>query len=149
MPNTPIRAIVIHCTASATTTTRAKVDSWHRARGFSGIGYHWLLHQERDGRIVIEAGRAESVQGAHARVGGYNSHTLGICCAGDPRGGHPWSPEQRKALVALIADRCRAHRLTSANVYGHCETDPEHRPDCPGVDMDALRADVAVALGER
>ena len=148
MPNTPIRAIVIHCTASATTTTRAKVDSWHKARGFSGIGYHWLVRESAEGP-VIEAGRAESVQGAHAVVGGYNVRTIGICCAGDPRGGHPWSPEQRKALVALIADRCQAHGLTSADVYGHCETDPEHRPDCPGVDMDALRADVAVALGER
>lgn len=142
MPHLPIRRIVIHCTASPTTTTAADVDRWHKERGWSGIGYHWLVSAGG----LIEAGRPEDQVGAH--VYGHNTGSIGICASGNPAAGDHWDAEQRLALVQMIADRCQAHGLTSQDVLGHCELDPTGKPDCPGLNMDNVRLEVAHALGE-
>lgn len=73
-----IRFITIH--ASATTPSMdigvEEVTQWHLDRGWSDIGYHWLIR--RDG--TWEKGRPSVYQGAH--VGGFNSGNLGICMVG-------------------------------------------------------------------
>lgn len=70
--------IVVHC--SATTPTMdwgmKEIDDLHRARGWRGIGYHWVIR--RDGRI--EQGRNEEDVGAHAR--GFNEKSIGVCLIG-------------------------------------------------------------------
>jgi N-acetyl-anhydromuramyl-L-alanine amidase AmpD len=53
-----------------------EIDSWHKERGWSKIGYHDVIR--RDG--TLEFGRAENEVGAHAR--GYNSISVGICMVG-------------------------------------------------------------------
>jgi N-acetyl-anhydromuramyl-L-alanine amidase AmpD len=70
--------IVIHCAA-----TPAKMDigakeisEWHKARGFSEIGYHFVIR--RDGSR--ETGRNINAVGAH--VVGYNHKSVGICLVG-------------------------------------------------------------------
>lgn len=54
----------------------ATIDSWHRARGFDGIGYHYVIH--RDG--TVESGRPTDEYGAHTI--GYNNRSVGVCLAG-------------------------------------------------------------------
>jgi N-acetyl-anhydromuramyl-L-alanine amidase AmpD len=54
----------------------AEIDKWHRDRGFAQIGYHWVIR--RDG--TVEAGRPESVTGAHVR--GMNTGKIGVCVVG-------------------------------------------------------------------
>lgn len=53
-----------------------EIDRWHKQRGWSGIGYHWVI--KRDG--TIEDGRPVNKVGAHVK--GYNTGSLGLCMVG-------------------------------------------------------------------
>lgn len=78
-----INEIIVHCSATAEGKdfTTAQIKQWHLARGFSDIGYHWVIY--RDGSV--HAGRDESKIGAHCT--GHNSYSIGVCyiggCASD------------------------------------------------------------------
>ena len=54
-----------------------EIDQWHKSRGWSGCGYHYIIR--RDGSL--EFGRKEEKIGAH--VAGHNSYSIGICMVGD------------------------------------------------------------------
>lgn len=112
-----INTIIIHC--SATTEgfdfTAANIDAWHRERGFSQIGYHYVVRL--DG--TVEKGRPESMIGAHCL--GQNTNSIGVCYIGgldtlgfpkDTR-----TPAQKSALVALIREL--KSRYPRAQIYGH------------------------------
>lgn len=73
-----ITTIIIHCAATKPSMDigKAEIDKWHRARGFFGIGYHYVIR--RDGSL--ETGRDLNKIGAHAQ--GHNSDSIGICLAG-------------------------------------------------------------------
>jgi len=74
----PIEYIIIHCTATPEGREHDVNDirSWHKAKGWSDIGYHYLI--KIDG--TIEPGRSVEIPGAHAR--GYNSDSIGIVYVG-------------------------------------------------------------------
>ena len=115
-----INEIIIHCsdTREGKDYTVKDITSWHIARGFRTIGYHYVIY--RDGSI--HAGRPEEEQGAHCLEGGHNRHSIGICYIGgksadgkkhmDTR-----TPEQKEALLSLLR-RLKA-RYPHARVYGH------------------------------
>ena len=140
------RGLVVHCSGSPTTTTLEVIEGWHRENGWrcstSGVscGYHYVI--QKGG--VVRKGRPDHAIGAH--VAGFNTGRLGICVTGSPAKGKPWDPEEERALVLLLTDLCRAYRLDSSAVVGHCDLDPEAKPDCPGVDMGAIRERVRVRL---
>lgn len=73
-----INMFVIHCAATTPSMDIGKkeIDRWHRARGFFGIGYHFVIR--RDGSL--EEGRPLEKAGAHAS--GYNENSVGICLVG-------------------------------------------------------------------
>lgn len=87
--------IIIHHSASADVPA-AEIHKWHKNRGFSGIGYHFLIRQ--DG--TIEEGRPLETIGAHAGKEG-NPDSIGICLTGNFEN-YPPKPEQITALVELI-----------------------------------------------
>src|SRR5215207_10561576 len=66
--------IVVHCTATpeGREFSRDAIVKMHQARGFTTIGYHWLVHL--DGRA--EPGRPEEQVGAH--VAGHNANSIGV-----------------------------------------------------------------------
>lgn len=68
--------IVLHHAAGSTCDART-IHAWHLGRGFSGIGYHFLVRKNG----TIERGRAENLVGAH--VAGHNSDSIGICFEGN------------------------------------------------------------------
>lgn len=72
-----IKYIVIHHSKSSLKTTAEDIDKWHRARGWAGIGYHFVI--EGTGKIV--RGREISRIGAHVK--GKNTNSIGICVVGD------------------------------------------------------------------
>ena len=41
----PIKEIIIHCTATVEgkMVRVSDVDRWHKAKGWNGIGYHYLI----------------------------------------------------------------------------------------------------------
>jgi N-acetylmuramoyl-L-alanine amidase len=148
--------IILHHTALPYTTTSAEaVRRWHvEKRGFSDIGYHYLVRMHR-GLPIVEAGRPVSERGAHC----YGHQTgIGVCVAGD------WStmdPRQYKQLwdrvIAHLAGLCRGHSIPVVDILGHHEADPPASrrargcppTECPGtrIDMDAIRATVTRYLG--
>lgn len=70
-----ITAVVWHWTANYIDQGHvgvAEIDRIHTARGFDGIGYHFVV--KRDG--TIEIGRNINIQGAHAL--GFNKRSIGI-----------------------------------------------------------------------
>lgn len=118
--------IVIHHSASArNTTTVALIDQWHRARGFDGVGYHFVITS--DGKT--HAGRHIDRPGAH--VAGHNADTIGICVVGDnTKPGERWNPAQVTALLRTI-DMLRAiHPVLK--VVGHRDLAPT---ECPGLEI--------------
>lgn len=94
-----------------------EIDSWHRARGFLGIGYHFVI--KRDG--TIEEGRPHDTIGAH--VSGHNHNSLGICMVGgiDDKGKpeNNFTDAQFHALKVLLAGLTNLY--PEAKVQGHGE----------------------------
>lgn len=112
-----INKIILHCSATEEGKDFRAVDvkKWHLQRGFSDIGYHYII----DINGMIESGRDLSVIGAHCK--GYNSDSIGICYIGgldrlkkpkDTR-----TEYQKLSLRNLIKEL----RVTFGNipVYGH------------------------------
>jgi peptidoglycan hydrolase-like protein with peptidoglycan-binding domain len=62
----PISEIIVHCTATpeGKDYTVADIRSWHKQRGWSDIGYHYVVY--RDGRVMT--GRPVGQVGAHVRT---------------------------------------------------------------------------------
>ena len=115
-----ITKLIIHCSATpeGRDYTVADIDRWHRARGFKGIGYHYVIY--RDGSV--HPGRAVEVIGAHCA--GQNANSIGICYIGglaadgktakDTR-----TPAQKEALRKLVAEL--KAKYPGVTVHGHRE----------------------------
>ena len=72
--------VFVHCSATKNDLIKIgvkEIDEWHRARGWDGCGYHFVI--KRDGP-VIESGCAENKIGTH--TSGFNKNSLGICFIG-------------------------------------------------------------------
>lgn len=114
-----INEIIVHCSATleGRSFNAADIDRWHRQRGFSRIGYHYVVLL--DG--VIERGRPEEVVGAHCK--GHNRRSIGVCYIGGlDRNNQPKDTRtaaQRHALLQLMRELKR--RFPAATVHGHCE----------------------------
>lgn len=128
MDKTKIKGLVVHCSATKANhdVNADEIDRWHRQKGWSGIGYHFVI--KRDG--TIENGRMIDETGAHAR--GFNKGTLGICMVGG-RGdnGKPennFTPEQERALEKLIKELYDFYPITF--IVGHRDL-PKVNKACP------------------
>ena len=78
-----LNRVILHCSATpeGREVSVETIREWHtdpppRGRGWSDIGYHYVIHL--DGKI--EAGRPIEVQGAH--TSGENEDSIGICYIG-------------------------------------------------------------------
>lgn len=115
-----INEIIVHCTATpeGKDFSVADIDRWHRARGFDGIGYHYVVC--RDGSV--HKGRDVAKSGAHCK--GHNAGSIGVCYVGgmtaDGKTPKDTRTEaQRAALRALVERLRREHQ--GASVHGHNE----------------------------
>ena len=115
-----IKEIIIHCSATpeGKDFTAAQIKQWHLARGFSDIGYHYVIY--RDGSI--HTGRDESVSGAHCT--GHNTISIGVCYIGgvasDGKTPKDTRTEaQKKTLITLL--RTLKARYPKATIHGHRE----------------------------
>lgn len=130
-----VDTIFIHCAATRPdwmddkplAEKVAEIARWHKAKGWSAIGYHWII--DRDG--AVSKGRPETAVGAHAQ--GHNTGSIGICLIG----GHGssendafaenFTPEQDMALRSLIEDI--KTRTPIKRIRGHNEVAAKA---CPG-----------------
>ena len=113
-----INEIIVHCSATqeGKDFTIADIDRWHRQRGFTKIGYHYVIY--RDGTIHV--GRNESEVGAHCL--GHNQTSIGICYIGglSSDGKTPKDTRtdaQKKALTTLL--QALKKKYPSASIHGH------------------------------
>jgi hypothetical protein len=136
--NKPVETIFIHCSATRADWLEnapladkvAEIDRWHRARGWSRIGYHWVI--DRDGAVA--PGRLETEIGSHVK--GHNTGSIGICLVGghgsnenDPFAKN-YTPEQDWALRELI-EKIRK-RADIKRIRGHHEVAAKA---CPGFNV--------------
>lgn len=132
-----INLIVVHCTAtpSGRDCTAADIRRYHLSRGFSDIGYHYLVRLNGD----IEAGRPESLVGAHAK--GHNAGSIGVAYIGGlDRNGNPCDTRtaaQREALRTLLTRLRR--RYPAAKIIGHRDVAAKA---CPCFDAKSEYADL-------
>jgi len=130
-----INKIIVHCSDSSWGTEKV-VDQWHKQRGWSGCGYHFVILNDRptstsilkslDGAICPSRG-LETV-GAHCK--GHNKHSIGICLIGKDT----FTDAQYHSLVALIWEL--------RSLYGHIPMF-EHREfnsgkTCPNFNLDTV-----------
>jgi N-acetyl-anhydromuramyl-L-alanine amidase AmpD len=108
---------------------RAEIDQWHRERGFSRIGYHWVIRRNGD----IEAGRKPTCLGAHTV--GFN-HYLGVCLVGgmgdSGQSDCNFTRAQWKSLENLVLGLTTAY--PEIPVIGHRDVAAK---DCPTFDASA------------
>lgn len=127
-----IKRLIIHHSASPRETTVEQLAEWHKARGFSAIGYHRVI----DGNGKLHATRPLTIQGAHAL--GCNHDSWGICVMGDnTREDRKWSEVQIEALARFV-DAC-AEIVPGLVVCGHRDAvGGKTATECPGLDVRAL-----------
>ena len=129
--------IVVHCSASKPSedTDAATIDRWHRQRGFTMIGYHYVIKADPDG--TIESGRDEEAVGAH--VVGYNSVSVGVCMVGGVTANGPsgkpvnnFTGAQFASLTKLLKEL--KVKYPSAKIQGHRDF-PNVAKACPCFDV--------------
>jgi N-acetyl-anhydromuramyl-L-alanine amidase AmpD len=119
--------LVVHVSATRPSQDygAVEIDRMHRAKGWAGIGYHFVIR--RNGKV--ETGRAVNQVGAH--VEGWNSISLGICMIGGiSEAGQPEdnaTQAQKLALQQLL--RMLAERYPHARILGHRDLSPDKDHD--------------------
>lgn len=118
-----IRKLVLHCSATrpGQRVGVAEIDRWHRQRGFSQIGYHFVVLP--DG--TIRRGRDVEKIGAHAK--GHNSDSIGICYIGGvDASGRPADTrtEAQRAALCFLLQQLR-ERFPEAEIVGHRDLSPD------------------------
>jgi hypothetical protein len=115
--------IVIHCSATGPDEDigRDEIDDMHVARGWSGIGYQYVVR--RNG--LIEFGRGGDQVGAHAK--GVNKRSVAVCLVGGvDKHGRPannFTPEQWRSADLLVA--ILRHAYGDAEILGHRDLSPD------------------------
>lgn len=130
-----INEIIVHCSATREgfDYTISDITNWHKKRGFTTIGYHYVIY--RDGSI--HTGRNINVSGAHCE--GHNSHSVGVCYIGglenrlNPKNWKYDIPKdtrtaaQKASLLKLLKELKRLY--PTAKIIGHRDTSPDKNGD--------------------
>lgn len=115
-----ITEIIVHCTATpeGKDYTVDDIRKWHKERGWSDIGYHYVI--DRKGHILT--GRDVDTIGAHCE--GHNAHSIGVVYIGgvSALNGKPKDTRTLAQKAGLI--RCLTELKSiypQAKIYGHCD----------------------------
>ena len=155
--------IVIHTAAAIDRNIDVKkIDAWHKARGWSEIGHHFVIIDDQHDNLpdgTIQEGRSLSKIGAHTR--GLNKMSIGIVMVGhgDKR---ELTDKQLESLLQLLQSLLRQYpEIKIDNVIGHSELD--HlinkgvldesyltRTTCPGrkVNMEEIRDKLRMRISD-
>lgn len=112
-----VNRLICHCSATAEGKdfTVEDITRWHKAQGWSTIGYHYVIY--RDGSV--HEGRDVNLIGAHCS--GYNTGSIGICYIGGvDASGKPKDTRteaQKQAFRTLLSQLRKMY--PHAKIYGH------------------------------
>lgn len=137
--------VILHCSDSSFGNA-ALIDSWHRTKGWSGIGYHYVIingwisskkfHADFNG--TVETGRPLD-DDADLEPDEIGAHTLGhnravgICLIGKS-GQFTW--QQTDALLDLLLVLKR--QFGSIEIYQHSDFEI-NKPYCAGFTTEQMR----------
>jgi hypothetical protein len=141
-----ISKIIVHWSASHSTTTVEDIRLWHKQKGWKDIGYHRVvLHPDsvkskpvkpgdllKKGRPMNDDSYLEDWErGAHTL--NQNSDSVGICVIGDKK--YPLHPLQAIALQQALELLIERFKLKRSDVYCHRDFGGS---ECPGLEIYAL-----------
>jgi hypothetical protein len=144
-----IENIFVHCSAREFGDALS-IDASHKHRGWSGIGYHFVVlngkpnawmdekwdfldGQIHSGRPFDDDPNFEPNEiGAHVKD--RNSDSIGICLIGKKS----FTDKQLESAKTLLVNLLDFTGLEINDVLGHCE-DPNTRKTCPNIPMDDFR----------
>lgn len=143
----PLNSIILHSTATREgyDYTLDDIREWHINRGWSDIGYHYVIY--RNGAIKL--GRPIELAGAHTK--GYNDDSIGIVYVGgmDSEGLEAKDTRtlaQRVSMRILIAYLKAKHGIKEVLGHKQCSS-----TECPSFDVEELnrqsRYDMIIAYG--
>jgi len=131
----PWRYIIIHHSATMAATVQS-ITQGHLARGFTDIGYHFLINNgrsagTRNGEVTATDRWVNQLAGAHTKVTDhpeFNNEGIGICLVGDFEAGPP-TPEQMAALTMLVLALRQHYAIPIDRIGGHRDFE---KTECPG-----------------
>lgn len=138
--------LVVHASATPPTLDigAAEIRQWHLQKGWSDIGYHFVIR--RNGKVEI--GRPENQVGSH--VAGRNSNSLGICLVGGTdarqRPENNFTAEQWASLQTLLMRLTQ--KYPGATILGHRDFPGVHKA-CPCFDAIEWAADLQLPAARR
>lgn len=112
-----ITEIIVHCTATpeGRSYTVGDIRKWHRQKGWSDIGYHYVVYLDGS----IHEGRSVDMIGAHTV--NHNAHSIGVCYVGgvdsQMRAKDTRTEVQKDSLVKLLKELKKIY--PTARIYGH------------------------------
>ena len=124
-----INEIIVHCSATkeGVPVTVESIRQWHLMRGFSDIGYHYVI----DLNGGIHKGRDIDKVGAHCL--NHNVYSIGVCYVGgldaNGKAKDTRTQAQKEALVNLLKALKVNH--PKATIHGHRDF---AKKDCPCYD---------------
>ena len=132
-PDRPVDRVFLHCSASDRPEhdNVATMRNWHLARGWSDVGYHFVIRRSGE----IETGRPIEKAGAHAA--GHNIASVGVCVVGGKAraGRQPCNFTARQwASLAALVDTLKRDHPTIESVIGHNDVSSK---TCPIFDVAA------------
>ena len=126
-----INKIILHCSATpeGRHTTVEDIRLWHKAQGWSDIGYHYVVYL--DGSVHL--GRPIEVSGAHTKR--LNKNSIGVVYVGgidaiNFKAKDTRTPEQKEALDCLLNELMGTY--SGATLHGHNEFASKA---CPSFDV--------------
>ena len=110
-----LNKIIIHAAATKPTMDIGveEIRSWHLQRGWSDIGYHYVVR--KDGSI--EQGRPIDRVGSHVK--GQNTGSIGVCWVGGYGGVDDRNEAQKESLIRLI--KALQVSFGQMSLHGHNE----------------------------
>lgn len=153
----PINKIIIHCSATreGQDVTVDTIRKWHLKRGFSDIGYHYVIYADGS----VHEGRPLTKIGAHTT--GFNTGSIGICYIGglDKTTGKPKDTRtdaQKCAMCNLVKEligrfptikEVKGHRDYSPDKNGNGKVDKwEWVKSCPCFDVEPWCRSVGILV---
>ena len=126
-----INKIILHCTATpeGRHTTVNDIRLWHKAQGWSDIGYHYVVYLNGS----VHLGRPIEVSGAHTKS--LNKNSIGVVYVGgidaiNFKAKDTRTPEQKEALDCLLNELMGTY--SGATLHGHNEFASKA---CPSFDV--------------
>lgn len=119
-----IKEVILHCSATpeGKDYSVSTIRQWHLQRGFSDIGYHYVISNDLKGTVNV--GRSETIAGAHCT--GHNSCSIGICYVGgltteEKTAKDTRTKVQKQSLYQLVDNIITKYGLSINEVHCHNE----------------------------